>query len=128
TADAIAPEQALDSHEADIRADIYSLGGTLYALIQGHPPFGGKSIAAKLLAHQMRKLAPLHAVVPDVPEALSAVVSRMMAKKPEDRYQTPAEVIDALAPWGPSRPPRSLWRVLAGAAAVLVLVPGGTAW
>ncbi len=130
TADYVAPEQALDSHEADIRADLYSLGGTLYAMIQGHPPFGGKSIAAKLMAHQLRELEPLHQVVPGVPEELSAIVSRLMAKKPEQRYQTPAAAIAALMPWGgpPQAARRPLWRLLAAAAAVLGLVTGGAWW
>jgi tRNA A-37 threonylcarbamoyl transferase component Bud32 len=135
TADYIAPEQALDSHEADIRADIYSLGGTLYALVHGHPPFGGKTISQKLMAHQLKPLKPLHEVVPGVPEELSAVVARMMAKKPEERYQTPAEVIEALKPWAPPRTEgrrfaRGLgrWRVAAIAAAALVLVSLGAWW
>jgi serine/threonine protein kinase len=131
TADYIAPEQALDSHEADIRADIYSLGSSLYALIHGHPPFGGKTISQKLLAHQLRPVPPLHEVVPGVPEGLSAVVARMMAKKPAERYQTPAEVIEALAPWGPlrtnTRQGSPHWRVAAIAAAALALVSLG-AW
>ena len=78
----------------------------------------------------MRQVGPLHEVVPDVPEGLSAVVARMMAKKPEDRYQTPAELIAALTPWGPTRRATggTLWRTLAVAAAILLLVIGGTWW
>jgi serine/threonine protein kinase len=130
TADYIAPEQALNSHAADIRADLYGLGGTLYALIHGRPPFGGKTISQKLMAHQVTPLKPLHEVVPGVPEGLSDVVSRMMAKKPEERYQSPAEVIEALRPWG-SRGRRQgiwhwrRWRVVAAAAVALVSVSIG---
>jgi serine/threonine protein kinase len=104
TADYIAPEQALNSHQADIRADIYSLGATLFALISGRPPFKGKTVSQTLLAHQLRPVPPLREAVPGIPARLSAVVTRMMAKKPEDRYQTPAEVITALAAWGPDAP------------------------
>jgi serine/threonine protein kinase len=98
TADFIAPEQALSSPSVDGRADIYSLGATFYALVTGKPPFDGNT-TQKLLQHQLKAPPPLSAVDPDLPEELSAVVARMMAKKPEARYQTPAEVIAALAPW-----------------------------
>lgn len=99
TADYIAPEQALNSHEADIRSDLYSLGATFYRLVTGRTPFGGSWVRQKLMAHQLWTPEPLHTVRADVPEALSAIVARMMAKKPDDRFQTPLEVIEALKPW-----------------------------
>jgi hypothetical protein len=99
TVDYIAPEQALNSHAVDIRADIYSLGATLYSLVTGKPPFEGRTMSQKLMAHQMKESPLLHTVRPEVPPELSAVVATMMAKKPEDRYQDPAEVLAALAPW-----------------------------
>jgi len=99
TADYIAPEQALDSHIADIRSDLYSLGATFYRLVTGRTPFGGSWVRQKLMAHQLWDPEPLHTVRPDVPEELSAIVAKMMAKKPEDRYQTPMEVIAAFEPW-----------------------------
>jgi serine/threonine protein kinase len=99
TADFLAPEQALDSHNVDIRADIYSLGMTFYFLLTGTYPFPEGSVAQKLMWHQLRQPRPIRDVRPDVPEGLAAIVMQMMAKKPEQRYQTPAEVVDALAPW-----------------------------
>lgn len=99
TVDYAAPEQAL-SNKVDLRADVYSLGATLYALIKGEPPFAG-STSQKLLAHQMREAPSLHLVRTDVPEGLSDVVATMMAKNAEDRYQSAAEAIDALVPWVP---------------------------
>jgi serine/threonine protein kinase/WD40 repeat protein len=107
TADYLAPEQALNLHAVDIRADIYSLGTTLYALLAGQPPFSDGTVTQKLLWHQMRDPRPLRELRPEVPAELAQVVARMMAKKPEDRYPTPAEVADALSPWclGPV-PPR----------------------
>jgi tRNA A-37 threonylcarbamoyl transferase component Bud32 len=95
----IAPEQATDSHHADIRADIYSLGCTLYFLLAGQPPFRPGSLAMVLLQHQLEEPPPLEAVRPDVPAAVAGIVRKMMAKRPADRYQTPAEVAAALAPF-----------------------------
>jgi serine/threonine protein kinase len=99
TADYLSPEQALDSHTVDIRADIYSLGATFYYLLTGTPPFPEGSVAQKLIWHQNRQPRPVKSLRPDVPEGVVAVVERMMAKKPENRYQTPAEVMAALAGW-----------------------------
>ncbi len=93
----IAPEQALDASRADIRADIYSLGCTLYYMIAGVLPFPYDSEVKILLSHQNEIPRPLHEVRPEVPKALSALVDRMLAKKREDRPQTPAEVAAALS-------------------------------
>jgi eukaryotic-like serine/threonine-protein kinase len=98
TADYMAPEQVTASSSVDIRADIYSLGATLYTLINGKPPFSG-SCTQKLVGHQIHKATSLTEIRREVPKALSAVVERMMAKAPDDRYQTPAEVVEALHPW-----------------------------
>ena len=98
TADYVAPEQLIDTAITDHRADIYSLGATVYHLITGKPPFAG-STTAKLVAHQL-KTAPLaHSVQAGVPAELSAVVQKMMAKDPAERYQTAAEAIRDLLPF-----------------------------
>jgi hypothetical protein len=100
TWDYMAPEQARDSHLVDIRADIYSLGCTFYKLLAGRSPFPSplyKSPRDKARAHQVEPPPPLSFSRSDVPEAVQAVVSRMLAKDPDDRYQTPAEVAQALA-------------------------------
>jgi serine/threonine protein kinase len=99
TADYLAPEQALDSHTVDIRADIYSLGATFYFLLSGSPPFPEGSVAQKLIWHQNRPPRPLKSLRGDVPDELAAAVERMMAKDPAARFQTPAEVVRALAGW-----------------------------
>jgi serine/threonine protein kinase len=99
TTDYMAPEQALDSHQADIRADIYSLGATFYFLLAGHRPFQEGSDLQKLIWHQIRKPQPIREIRADVPEALAAVIDRMMAKAPTERYQSPAEVARALTSW-----------------------------
>jgi hypothetical protein len=98
TADFIAPEQALNAPNIDIRADIYSLGATFFALVSGRPPFDGNT-AQKLLHHQISPAPHLSAVDPSLPKGLAGVAAKMLAKKPADRFQTPAEVIAALAPW-----------------------------
>jgi uncharacterized protein (TIGR03067 family) len=127
TPDYIAPEQARDAHTADIRADIYSLGCTLYDLLAGHAPFPDGTILAKVMAHAERMPRPLTELRKDVPPALARVIERMMAKDPAQRYQTPAEVAAALTPFvaAPSKPRRG-WRTLAAAAALAaaILVAG----
>jgi serine/threonine protein kinase len=96
TPDYVSPEQAEDSRTADIRSDIYSLGGTLYYLLTGAVPFPGNSVVAKL-RRQMTEPPPSAAVLrPDVSPDLDAFVRRMMARNPAERPQTPAEVVDAL--------------------------------
>jgi serine/threonine protein kinase len=112
TPDYVAPEQTLDAHKADIRADIYSLGCTLYFLLSGGPPFQEASLFEILKAHHERHPRPLNLMRPEVPVELAAAVAKMMAKRPEDRYQTPAEVARALVPFfkpgqSVSMPPRS---------------------
>jgi serine/threonine protein kinase len=99
TADFLSPEQALNSSGVDIRTDIYSLGATLYFLLAGQTPFPDGTLALKMLSHQLHDPQPLHEVNPDVPPELAAVVARMMAKAPAERYQTPAEAGVALLPW-----------------------------
>jgi serine/threonine-protein kinase len=96
TADYMAPEQALSSHDVDIRADLYALGCTLYYLLAGRVPFPGRNAAERLLKHHLEAPPPPEQFRPGLCPAVAAVVNRLMAKKPADRYQTPAEVADAL--------------------------------
>jgi tRNA A-37 threonylcarbamoyl transferase component Bud32 len=102
--DYIAPEQVHDAHQADIRSDIYSLGCTLYFLLAGHAPFGGGSVAEKLAAHGKQTAKPLTAIRADLPAQLASVIERMMAKDPAKRFQTPAAVAEALAPFATGTP------------------------
>ena len=99
TADYLAPEQAIDSSTVDIRADIYGLGGTFYYMLTGFPPFPEGSVAQKLLWHQTKAPKPVRAYRPEVPEGVAAIVDKMMAKDAANRYQSPAELMEALAPW-----------------------------
>lgn len=96
TPDYLAPEQALDFHAADIRADIYSLGCTLFFLLAGRAPFAGGTLAQKLLRHQNATPPDVQQLRADIPTGLAKVVQKMLAKQPADRYQTPAEVAAAL--------------------------------
>jgi serine/threonine protein kinase len=98
TPDYLAPEQALDSHGVDIRADIYSLGATFYFCLTGRTPFTEGTAAQKLIWHQTRQPKPIRQLRPEVSEGLVALIERMMAKNPAQRPQTPQEVADALAP------------------------------
>jgi formylglycine-generating enzyme required for sulfatase activity len=103
TPDYVAPEQTLDAARADIRADVYSLGCTLYYLLTGAPPFERRSRYEVLQAHQSMEARSLNLVRPEVPEELAAVVRKMMAKDPARRYQTPMALVQALAPFVESR-------------------------
>lgn len=106
TPEYIAPEQARDSHTCDIRADLYSLGCTFYFLLTGQPPFTGHSLTDKLLAHQIDEAKSINEVraargsdqpvLPTVPQPVEEVIRRLMAKRPQDRYQTPTELANTL--------------------------------
>ncbi len=96
TPDFIAPEQALDASSVDIRADLYSLGGTMYFLLTGRVPFPGSSVIEKLLKHQHAELEPIERYRRDVPTDLLHIIRRLMSKSPADRFQNPSELIDAL--------------------------------
>ncbi|HET6884033.1 MAG TPA: efflux RND transporter permease subunit [Pirellulales bacterium] len=99
TPDYLAPEQALDPRRADVRADLYSLGCTVYFLLTGSPPYPEGTPLQKVLSHQDETPAPLAQRRPDVPAELRRSIEKMMAKDAADRYQTPDEVVAALAPW-----------------------------
>jgi serine/threonine protein kinase len=96
TPDFAAPEQIVDARNADIRADIYSLGCTLYYLLSGRPPFEGP-IHSVLEAHQAFNAALLSSIRPDVTAELAALVAKMMAKARALRFQEPGEVAEALS-------------------------------
>jgi eukaryotic-like serine/threonine-protein kinase len=102
TPDYIAPEQIVNSHRADIRADIYGLGCTLYYLLTGQPPFPGGSFMQKLMAHTHDAPRPVSTFRADLRDGLERVLDRMMSKDPADRYPTPAEIAQVLAPFAGS--------------------------
>ena len=97
TPDYIAPEQVSDARAADIRADIYSLGCTLYFLLAGEPPFAKETILQKLASHAHEAPQPLRARRDDIPVELDAVLAKMLAKNPAERYQTPGELAKDLS-------------------------------
>jgi serine/threonine-protein kinase len=98
TPDYMAPEQAKDSHAVDHRADLYSLGCTLYFLLTSQPPFPDGTPLEKLLRHQVEAPPPVQALRPEIPSPVAAVVARLMAKNPDDRYPTAVWAAAALAP------------------------------
>jgi serine/threonine-protein kinase len=99
TADYLAPEQAKDSHAADHRADVYSLGCTLYYLLTGHPPFREGTLAQRIVKHQTESPSSIYEDRPDAPKPLVDVCLRMMAKQPPARFQSAAEVARVLGAW-----------------------------
>jgi serine/threonine protein kinase len=107
TVDFLPPEQSDDSKRADHRADIYALGCTLYFLLTGKPPYSGESIMQRLLAHHQKPIPSLRDARPDVPIEIDAIYQKMMAKSPDDRPQSIAEVADSLEAWR-SRSAKSL--------------------
>ncbi|MFO0817975.1 MAG: protein kinase [Pirellulales bacterium] len=104
TPDYIAPEQIADSRSADIRSDIYSLGCSLYFLLVGHPPYPVGTAVDKLIAHRRGCPKPIRDLRPEIPVEVAAVVEKMMSKSPADRYATPSEVAQALAPFARPAP------------------------
>jgi serine/threonine-protein kinase len=99
TVDFLAPEQAIDSHLVDARADIYSLGCTLYFALTGHPPFPTGTLAQRVLWHQTREPRRLELERAGTPRQLAAICRRMMAKSPSGRYQSTDDVRAALSNW-----------------------------
>src|SRR5262249_12321715 len=103
TPDYVAPEQIRDSRTADIRSDLYALGCTLYHMLAGRPPFAGLDVMDKLRHQQGVRPIPVEQLRPDVPPHVATVVRTLLAKKPRDRFQDPAEVVAVLRPFlGPS--------------------------
>ncbi len=98
----MAPEQSVDARSADARSDLYALGCTLYHLLAGRPPFSRSSTLLTLLAHR-KETPPAGAGRPDVSAELAAILDRMMAKAPADRFQTAAAVAAALEPFTDGR-------------------------
>ncbi|HMP02075.1 MAG TPA: serine/threonine-protein kinase [Gemmatales bacterium] len=101
TPDFVAPEQANDARTADGRADLYSLGVTFFYLLTGELPFVGATSAEKLDKHRYEPPPNVQAHRPEVPSEVAQILYRMLAKRPEDRYQTGAELAAALAPYCP---------------------------
>ena len=95
TADYLAPEQTVDSHNVDVRADVYGLGATLYFCLVGRPPFPDGSVPERLLAHRRKEPTSVFAERLDAWNDLLQICAKMMAKNPNDRFQTAAEVVDA---------------------------------
>ena len=96
TVDYMSPEQARDSKAADGRSDLYSLGATWFHMLCGHPPFPEGDLLNKITAHAKNEPPDPRDINPDVPDAIAAIIFRMLEKRPEDRYQTPQDLIDDL--------------------------------
>jgi serine/threonine protein kinase/formylglycine-generating enzyme required for sulfatase activity len=133
TVDFISPEQADNARKADIRADIYSLGCSLFYLLTGKVPFPGEDAVTKVVARLVDKPPSPRAIRPDMPQALESVLAKMMARDPGQRYQTPAEAAAALEPFArversgltPSRqPPPKANETPAGIATAATVLAG----
>jgi serine/threonine protein kinase len=143
TPDYVAPEQVRDASSVDVRADVYSLGTTLYCLLAGRPPFYDRPAANKLQAHEREAFPPLDRLRADLPPGLPAVLAKMVEKDPRRRYASAGAAAEALQPFcaapsalpallgasaGPPSPPplpqrrRRLAVPLAAAAGLLLLV------
>jgi hypothetical protein len=107
TLDYLAPEQARSATKADARSDLYSLGCTFYYLLTGKAPFADRVRLDKVTAHARDLPAPLCLHRSDVPEAVAAVIDKLLAKRPEDRYASARELIEALDATATAMPPQA---------------------
>jgi len=99
TADYLSPEQAVNSHKIDMRADIYSLGCTLYYFLTGRPPFSDGTLAQRIAKHQTAMPDDIRKQRSDCPRDLVDICEKMMQKRPERRYANMRQVADALENW-----------------------------
>jgi hypothetical protein len=131
TPEVMAPEQWQDPGAVDVRADLYSLGCALYQMLTGQPVFSPQQypdVERMREAHATVAVPSVRAVRPDVPEQLDAVVCRLLAKDPAERYATPAALREALRPFVPRRRRSSHGRMWVGAAAALLLLLALAGW
>jgi serine/threonine protein kinase len=91
----MSPEQA-EGRGVDPRSDLYSLGATTYHLLSGRPPFPGTTSVSVALAHIQEPLVPITALRPDLPAGLGAIIDRLLAKRPDDRFATPVDMLHAV--------------------------------
>ncbi|WP_246146540.1 serine/threonine protein kinase [Rubripirellula lacrimiformis] len=114
TADYLAPEQALNSHGVDHRADIYGLGCTLYYLLTGKPPFSDGTLAQRIAKHQTEMPTPVRQIRPDCPGELEGICTKMIQKDPKYRYQSAGDVAEVLEKFAVAVPEKV--RIAAGIA------------
>src|SRR5205814_10605687 len=93
TFDYISPEQARDPRDVDVRSDLYSLGCTLFHMLTGRPPFPGGTVLQKLIQHQEEALADVRSLNPEVPPELAVVLTKLLAKDRDRRYQSPEQLV-----------------------------------
>lgn len=122
TPDYISPEQTNNAHAIDHRADIYSLGCTLYVLLAGKTPYPFKSAMEKLKAHSQSPIPSLCETRSDVPESVDRVFQKMVAKDPADRYHSMNDVIHDLTSWRKTKSVHKTLLIVAGAVVALILV------
>ena len=99
TVDYLAPEQARNSHHIDHRADLYSLGCTFYFLLTGRPPFDDGPLTQRVIEHQTKKPVDIRQLRRDCPAELAFICHKLLAKRPDERFQTAAEVSIAVGEW-----------------------------
>jgi serine/threonine protein kinase len=126
TPDYMSPEQGWDTRTVDIRGDIYSLGCTAFRLITGRVPFHGDNPLQTLMVRCSTDAPPIRSFLPEVTEPLEAVVAKMLARDPAERFQTPGELAEALAPFCETVP-RTEFQRRSGKRLEPVAVPTGVA-
>lgn len=104
TADYLAPEQALNSHKVDPRADLYGLGCTMYFMLTGHPPFPEGTIAQRIAKHQKEMPKEIRKIRPECPGELEGICWKLMQKDPKFRYTSAAQTAEVLEAWLAQRP------------------------